>query len=95
MIPAFPMDGGRVLRALLAARLGFVRATEIAAFIGQGVAFALGFIGLFLQEVLEDIRRPKLSLGPIFQLECLHIGQLGSKNATVESTNFTCTAARF
>jgi len=47
MIPAFPMDGGRVLRALLASRLGFVRATEIAAFIGQGFAFALGFAGLF------------------------------------------------
>ena len=52
MIPAFPMDGGRVLRALLATRLGFVRATEIAAFIGQGVAFALGFIGLFYNPML-------------------------------------------
>jgi Zn-dependent protease/CBS domain-containing protein len=52
MIPAFPMDGGRVLRALLAARLGFVRATEIAAFIGQGVAFALGFVGLFANPML-------------------------------------------
>jgi len=36
-----------VLRALLATRLGFVRATEIAAVIGQGFAFALGFAGLF------------------------------------------------
>src|SRR5262245_29660235 len=47
MIPAFPMDGGRVLRALLATKLGFVRATGVAAFIGQGLAFALGFAGLF------------------------------------------------
>jgi Zn-dependent protease len=52
MIPAFPMDGGRVLRAALAARMGFVRATEIAAFIGQGVAFVLGFIGLFANPML-------------------------------------------
>jgi Zn-dependent protease/CBS domain-containing protein len=52
MIPAFPMDGGRVLRALLASRLGFVRATEIAAVIGQGLAFALGFIGLLYNPVL-------------------------------------------
>src|SRR4030081_826483 len=52
MIPAFPMDGGRVLRALLATRLGFVRATEVAAMIGQGVAFVLGFVGLFYNPML-------------------------------------------
>jgi stage IV sporulation protein FB len=52
MIPAFPMDGGRVLRALLSIRLGHVRATEIAARIGQLVAFGLGFIGLFWNPLL-------------------------------------------
>jgi Zn-dependent protease/CBS domain-containing protein len=52
MIPAFPMDGGRVLRALLASKLGYVRATEIAAGIGQFVAFALGFIGLMVNPIL-------------------------------------------
>jgi stage IV sporulation protein FB len=52
MIPAFPMDGGRVLRALLAIRLGFTRATEWAATIGQWLAFVLGFIGLFSNPLL-------------------------------------------
>src|SRR5437667_5130184 len=52
MIPAFPMDGGRVLRALLATRMDYIRATGIAAFIGQGFAFALGFAGLLWNPML-------------------------------------------
>ena len=47
LIPAFPLDGGRVLRALLAMGLGFPRATRIAAAIGQLVAIGLGIFGLF------------------------------------------------
>jgi Zn-dependent protease/CBS domain-containing protein len=47
LIPAFPMDGGRVLHALIAMRVGGALATEIAAKIGQAFAIGLGFLGLF------------------------------------------------
>lgn len=47
MIPAFPMDGGRVLRAALATWLGQAKATRIAAAVGQAFALMLGFAGLF------------------------------------------------
>ncbi len=52
LIPAFPMDGGRILRAALASKFGYVRATELAASIGQFVAYALGFIGLLYNPIL-------------------------------------------
>ena len=55
MIPAFPMDGGRVLRALLALRFGFARATELAAAIGQGFAVVLGIVGIFGNPMLVII----------------------------------------
>ncbi len=47
MIPAFPMDGGRILRALLAMIMNHASATRIAATVGQVSAVGLGLLGLF------------------------------------------------
>ena len=51
-IPAFPMDGGRIFRALLAMKIGRVKATRIATIVGQFLAIVFFFIGLFYNPFL-------------------------------------------
>jgi Zn-dependent protease len=48
LLPAFPMDGGRVLRAYLATKMPLYRATAIASSIGKGFAIIFGLVGLLL-----------------------------------------------
>jgi Zn-dependent protease/CBS domain-containing protein len=51
LIPAFPMDGGRILRSLLAAKIGKVRATRIASNIGRLIAVGFVIYGVFNQQL--------------------------------------------
>ncbi len=52
LLPAFPMDGGRMLRAFLAMGLGAVRATKVAVWVGQGIAFVMAGYAIWSGQLL-------------------------------------------
>lgn len=72
LIPAFPLDGGRVLRAVLAMGLGFTRATRIAAGIGQLVAVAIGIYGLFSGNLLLAVVAVFIFMGAMQETVASH-----------------------
>lgn len=75
LIPAFPMDGGRVLRAILAFNMNRDKATRIAAYIGQFIAVAFIFLGLFYNPLLILIGL-FVFLGAQMEAEFVHSGFL-------------------
>ncbi len=52
LIPAFPMDGGRIFRAFIAIWLGLFRATKVAVWVGQGIAFVMAGYGIWSSNLL-------------------------------------------
>lgn len=55
LIPAFPMDGGRILRSILAARIGRLKATKIASYVGRFLAICFVAYGVFNQALILSL----------------------------------------
>lgn len=77
MLPAFPMDGGRVVRALLALVIDYVPATRIAATIGRVIAGLLTIIGMF------GLRRLGLGPNPLLVLLAIMV-YVGATQETIQ-----------
>jgi Zn-dependent protease len=60
LIPALPMDGGRILRAALSKKMDFVRATDVSVTIARAVAIAFGILGLYLPSLQLLVLAPFL-----------------------------------
>lgn len=82
LIPAFPMDGGRVLRALLAGRIGMVRGTRIAVRVGQALAIGLAVVGVMTNPMLALIAL-FIFLGAEAELTAVANGMMDSLMHTV------------
>ncbi len=78
LIPAFPLDGGRVLRGLLATRLGVVRATDVSAAIGQFFAAAFFLIGLLGGNFLLALVAVFIFFGATGEAQMVRQQKLGS-----------------
>jgi predicted transcriptional regulator len=82
LLPAFPMDGGRALRAVLALKMSYGNATQVAATIGQGFALMFGLLGLLFS--------PLLVLIAVF----VWLGASGEASATLMKLAFSNTPVR-
>ncbi|MCA8962971.1 MAG: hypothetical protein KDC38_20755 [Planctomycetes bacterium] len=85
LVPTFPLDGGRLLRAALALRMGPIRATIIAALIGKVAVIIALIIGLY---ELEHFKILLVVLGALCFLACHREGLLAKELGPYESASF-------
>jgi stage IV sporulation protein FB len=85
LIPAFPMDGGRVLRALLCLRMDRASATRVAARVGRGIALVLGILGLLGNPILLLIAI-FIFLGATYEGQAAELGEATKGAAALQAT---------
>jgi len=88
MIPAFPMDGGRVFRAILGMGMSYSRATSVAAVLGQALAFVGGFLGFILPSPLLILIAFFIFLGAGAEASMVRM-QEATREASLEDATIT------